>query len=232
MVEADLPLIREIVVVEGKDDVSAVKRAVRAELLTTSGLGLSRQRLEEIRRAQERCGVIIFTDPDGPGARIRQKIDQAVPGCKHAFLYRERKAKAGGVGVEYASPEEIRQALAQARTNTAGFCTKKTTSGPNAMEGAGKKNGADADPAAGGVEAGNVTKEEQEEPITLGELAELGLSGCPKAQSRRDQIARILGVGQTNSKQFLRRLNSYGISRRELAAALKKAGLSIFQGEV
>ncbi|MEA4892439.1 MAG: ribonuclease M5 [Peptococcaceae bacterium] len=197
MDEQELPLIREVVVVEGKDDVAAVKRACRAEVLTTSGLGLSRRRLEEIRRAQEHCGVIVFTDPDGPGAKIRQQIDRAVPGCRHAFLYKDRKAKSGPVGVEYASPEEIRRALVKAApgawTEKASRCSQ------------GREKGGDA--------------------FCMADLLALGLAGGPDAQKRRDEVARILGLGQTNSKQFLGRLNRYGISPQEFADAVKKAGL-------
>ncbi|MEG1416535.1 MAG: ribonuclease M5, partial [Clostridium sp.] len=34
-------MIKEVIVVEGKDDVSAVKRAVDADLIITSGFGLT-----------------------------------------------------------------------------------------------------------------------------------------------------------------------------------------------
>ena len=32
-------MIKEVIVVEGKDDVSAVKKAVKAEMITTGGFG-------------------------------------------------------------------------------------------------------------------------------------------------------------------------------------------------
>ena len=35
------PRIKEIIVVEGKDDVSALRRAVDADIVITSGLGLT-----------------------------------------------------------------------------------------------------------------------------------------------------------------------------------------------
>ena len=51
--------IKEIIVVEGKDDVSAVRRAVDATILTTSGMGLEERRLREIAALGKRQGVII-----------------------------------------------------------------------------------------------------------------------------------------------------------------------------
>jgi len=105
--------IKEIIVVEGKDDTHNVKRSVEADTLETNGSAVDEDTLVRIRHAQEKRGVIIFTDPDYPGQRIRHIVSQAVPGCKHAFLPRhEAKAKRDkGLGVEHASPEAIREAL-------------------------------------------------------------------------------------------------------------------------
>lgn len=106
--------IQEIIVVEGKDDTQNVKRSVEADTLETNGSAVNEDTLIRIRHAQEKRGVIIFTDPDHPGQRIRHIVSQAVPGCKHAFLPRhEAKAKYDkGIGVEHASPEAIQEALA------------------------------------------------------------------------------------------------------------------------
>ena len=48
--------------------------------------------MERIKAAQKRRGVIIFTDPDFAGEKIRKKIAAEVPGCKHAF-YQEKKLR-------------------------------------------------------------------------------------------------------------------------------------------
>ena len=82
-------MIREVIVVEGKDDEAAVKKAVDAEVIITSGLGIEEKTIERICHAQQRTGVIIFTDPDFPGEKIRKMISEKVPGCKHAYLPRK-----------------------------------------------------------------------------------------------------------------------------------------------
>lgn len=105
--------IKEIIVVEGKSDTVAVKRAVEADTIETNGSAVSKETLAKIRLAQQKRGVIVFTDPDYPGKRIRSIIDEHVPGCKHAFIPRKEadSGKEESLGVEHASSEAIREAL-------------------------------------------------------------------------------------------------------------------------
>ncbi|PIE71505.1 MAG: ribonuclease M5 [Deltaproteobacteria bacterium] len=107
--------LEETIVVEGRDDESAVKRAVSAQVIITSGFGIKKETFRRIAFAKERTGVIIFTDPDTAGEQIRKRIDKRIPGCRHAYLSRAQSDKKGNIGVENASPEAIRAALARAR---------------------------------------------------------------------------------------------------------------------
>ncbi|MGE6261219.1 ribonuclease M5 [Heyndrickxia sporothermodurans] len=110
--------IKEIIVVEGRDDTTAIKRAVDADTIETNGSAISQMTLEKVKLAQEKRGVIIFTDPDYPGERIRKIVSDYVPGCKHAFIKKkDAKPSSGkGIGVEHASPEAIIEALKDAHT--------------------------------------------------------------------------------------------------------------------
>jgi ribonuclease M5 len=105
--------IKEIIVVEGRDDTTAIKRAVDADTIETNGSAIGDSVIEQIRLAQKTRGVIIFTDPDFPGEKIRKTVAEQVPGCKHAFITKpEARPKNGkGIGVEHASIEAIRNAL-------------------------------------------------------------------------------------------------------------------------
>ncbi|MFC3882057.1 ribonuclease M5 [Bacillus songklensis] len=105
--------IKEIIVVEGRDDTTAVQRAVNADTIETNGSAVNEETIEKIKLAQEKRGIIIFTDPDYPGEKIRKTIAERVPGCKHAFLPKEEaRAKNGKkIGVEHASDEAIKAAL-------------------------------------------------------------------------------------------------------------------------
>ena len=109
-------MIKELIVVEGKDDIAAVKRAVNAQIIKTSGLGIEEETYEIIKNAVKRTGVIIFTDPDYAGEKIRRMINERVPGCKHAYLTKEEGTKKGNVGIENASAEAIARALEDVKT--------------------------------------------------------------------------------------------------------------------
>ncbi|WP_195576812.1 ribonuclease M5 [Paenibacillus sp. 1001270B_150601_E10] len=109
-------MIREVIVVEGRDDTVAIKRAVDADTIETGGSALNEMTFKRIALAQDRRGVIIFTDPDFAGERIRKAVAQRVPGCKHAFITKKEALAKGDIGVENASPEAIRHALANVRT--------------------------------------------------------------------------------------------------------------------
>lgn len=110
--------IKEVIVVEGKDDTTAIKRSVEADTIETNGSAISKETLMKIQHAQEKRGVIVFTDPDYPGRRIRAIIEEHIPGVKHAFLSKEKTiAKNGkGLGIEHAKGEDIRHALSSVYT--------------------------------------------------------------------------------------------------------------------
>ena len=110
--------IREIIIVEGRDDTAAVRRALDAETIETHGLGMSREMWERIDAAYRSCGIIVFTDPDHAGGLIRRKITEKYPDCGQAYLPRQKALKNGDIGVENAEPEAIREALSMAHRRT------------------------------------------------------------------------------------------------------------------
>ncbi|GAF14293.1 ribonuclease M5 [Bacillus sp. JCM 19046] len=111
--------IDEVIVVEGRSDTVAIKRAVEADTIETNGSAVGEVVLKQIELAYKRRGVIIFTDPDYPGNRIRHIVSERVPGCKHAFIPKADAVRANrSLGVEHASDEAIRSALLAVRTET------------------------------------------------------------------------------------------------------------------
>lgn len=105
--------IKEIIVVEGKSDTVAVKRATGADTIETNGSAIDEKTLIRIQHAEETRGVIVFTDPDYPGRRIRAIIEERIPSVKHAFLEKKKTiAKNGkGLGIEHAKDDDIRNAI-------------------------------------------------------------------------------------------------------------------------
>lgn len=108
-------MIKEVIVVEGRDDITAVKKAVDAEMIAVGGFGINERVIDRIREAQRRQGVIVLTDPDYAGQKIRNLIARKVPGVKHAYISRDEGTKDGDIGVENAAPEAIIKALNSAK---------------------------------------------------------------------------------------------------------------------
>lgn len=109
-------MIKEVLVVEGKMDVVAIDKAVEADCLITEGFNLKPQALDSIAKAYQKRGIIIMTDPDSAGERIRRFLTKRFPEAKHAFIPKEDATANNDIGIEQASPEAIRTALAKVRT--------------------------------------------------------------------------------------------------------------------
>lgn len=108
-------MIKEVIVVEGRDDITAVKRAVDAQLIAVGGFGINKKIINRIKEAQKRQGVIVLTDPDFAGNKIRQIISKRVKGIKHAYISQKDGIKNNDIGIENASPETIIRALKNAK---------------------------------------------------------------------------------------------------------------------
>lgn len=109
-------MIKEVLVVEGKMDVVAIDKAVEADCIITGGFNLKPQALDSIAKAYQKRGIIIMTDPDSAGERIRRFLTKRFPEAKHAFIPKEDATANNDIGIEQASPEAIRTALAKVRT--------------------------------------------------------------------------------------------------------------------
>ena len=174
-------VIKEVIVVEGRDDTAAIKRAVDAQTIETHGYGIRKETWQLIEKAYNEKGIIIFTDPDFAGNEIRKRLTEKSPAAAHAYLSRNDATKAGDIGIENADPASIIEALEKA----------------------------------------HYTLEEKREEFTIQDMNLYGLAGGAGASEKRDRLGKALGIGYSNSKQFLTKLNQYGITREEF---LKKLG--------
>lgn len=186
-------MLREMIVVEGKEDTVAIRRALEADTIETGGSAINEAVLRRIELAQQRRGVIVFTDPDAPGERIRKIVAGRVPECKHAFLTKDEARGKDGIGVEHAKPDAIRRALVKAR-------------GPVSPEEQSEANGEGAgEPAIGWTD-----------------LLDAGLIVHAAAAKRRERMGELLGIGYANGKQFHKRCVMFRITREEFAQALEQ----------
>ncbi|MGX6961967.1 ribonuclease M5 [Vagococcus xieshaowenii] len=111
--------IQEIVVVEGKDDTKRLKQFFEVDTIETIGSAIDEAILERIEHAHEVRGVIVFTDPDFSGEKIRKTISNYLPEVKHAFISRKEgtpSKRGNSLGVEHASEEALKEALENVMT--------------------------------------------------------------------------------------------------------------------
>lgn len=103
--------IKEIIVVEGKNDTNTLQSYFQCDTIETNGDTLNKNTLKRIEQAQKVRGIIVFTDPDTPGEHIRRQINERIPGCKNAFIDKKKARTDKKVGVEHASKEDLWQSL-------------------------------------------------------------------------------------------------------------------------
>lgn len=177
-------MIKEVLVVEGKADIARIRQAVEVEMIATEGFTLRKGVIDKIRQAYEKRGIIILTDPDSAGERIRTYLTKLFPEAKHAFVPRKEAIANHDLGIEQASPESIRAALAKVRT---------TVFQPTPL-------------------------------FFMADMVRAGLTGTEEAAERRAAVGAILGIGYSNTKQFMYRLNHYGVTREEWNQAIEAIG--------
>lgn len=104
-------MIREVIVVEGKNDTRRLQSFFEVETIETNGLNLKKETIDLIRKINESRGVILFLDPDTPGEKIRNRLNQQIEGLKNAFVMKEDARTKKKVGIEHASKEVLEEAL-------------------------------------------------------------------------------------------------------------------------
>ncbi|MBS9338831.1 ribonuclease M5 [Fructobacillus sp. M2-14] len=114
-----LPVIKAAVVVEGWSDTQRLALAVSCDTIETRGSALEKPVLDQIKRAQEERGVIVLTDPDFNGNRLRNLILKAVPEVTLASISKDegradRDNPHKSLGIEHASVETLRAVLLDA----------------------------------------------------------------------------------------------------------------------
>ena len=115
--------IEEVIVVEGKTDTAVIKKLFHADTIETHGLGLNEETLRFIVETAKTRGVIVLTDPDYPGMKIRNQIMEAVPQAKHAFVEKKDAIGKKKLGIAEAKEEAIIEAL----ENVVTFSSRETS---------------------------------------------------------------------------------------------------------
>lgn len=161
--------IRQAIVVEGKYDKNTLSQIVDTAIFTTDGFGgmTNKVFLEFLRSVAKERGLIIFTDSDGAGFVIRNRLKSALPKeyIYHAYIpdvYGKEKrkqtaAKEGKLGVEGMNKDILLQAL----QNAGAVFEEGQETAPKAL-------------------------------LTKTDLFCLGLSGTPDSKEKRKQLLKKL----------------------------------------
>lgn len=170
--------IKEAIVVEGKYDKIKLSSIIDGVIIVTGGFQIykDKEKLALIRHYAETTGIILLTDSDSAGFRIRNFIKGSVRNGRIYNVYtpdiygkESRKIKPsaeGKLGVEGIKPEVLLAAFKKAGIKAS-----------------------DAPPAV--------------DPITKADLFELGLSGCPGSSDLRREVQIKLGLPELLSTNAL-----------------------------
>ncbi|MBR0366333.1 MAG: DUF4093 domain-containing protein [Clostridia bacterium] len=191
--------IKEAIIVEGNYDKIKLSGFIDGVILTTHGFAVyaNPEFCATIKKLAETSGIVILTDSDAAGMRIRNFVKQKAAGGRvlHAYVpdipgKERRKAKPsseGLLGVEGMNEDVIINAL--------------------------RKAGCTIDDAAENSKNSGITKTD---------LYLLGLSGTPSASEKRQRLCAKLGIpAQLSANMLLDVLNRI-TTYEELEELIKK----------
>ena len=197
------PKVKEVIVVEGRYDKNTLSQVVDAVIVELGGFAVFNDKEKQafLRKLAKERGIILFTDPDGAGFVIRNRVKGNIPEGRVLQAYvpdiygkekRKRKGgKEGKLGVEGMSAETLIDALRRA-----------------------------------GATLGDEAPTHRSGGITKATLYELGLSGRPDSARRRRELLRRLGLPEhLGANALLDVLNALYTSE-ELRALTAAAPLS------
>ena len=173
--------MNEALIVEGRYDKSKLSALTDAIIVTTNGFGIykDKKRQQLLKALAKKNGLILFTDSDAAGFRIRTYITglvgadnvvQAyVPAIHGKEKRKEQPGKEGLLGVEGVEDAIVLQALRDAL----------------------------------GAEAGAAPARPEGRQITYTDLYEWGLSGKPGSAERKAKLLNALGLPPRLSKKEL-----------------------------
>ena len=100
-----------VIVVEGKMDKDLLETFLDADIVTTNGSEVSRETIEYVKALSLTRTVVVLTDPDAPGKRIRDILNSEITGLFNAFIPKEKAIKKHKVGVAESDRATIMEAL-------------------------------------------------------------------------------------------------------------------------
>ena len=182
--------LEQAVIVEGKYDKIKLSSVVDAVIITTNGFSVikDKEKLEIIRFFAKNKGIIILTDSDSAGFKIRNFLKGAISDGKITNVYipdifgkEKRKAapsKEGKIGVEGIDTQTLLEAFRKA-----GVISTEADS--------------------------------EREPVTKLDLFEAGLSGGNNSAEKRSELLKYLGMPELMTTNAMLEIINTMMSRDE-----------------
>ena len=189
--------LSQAVIVEGKYDKIRLESVVDALILTTDGFRIFRDKEMRalVRALADRCGIVVLTDSDAAGFRIRALLSGIAGKGKLTQVYipdifgkekrKSRPGREGKIGVEGVDRALLREAFAKA-----GLL-----------------------PAGTPPHLGDITRQD---------LYELGLTGGPGSSALRRALLLKLGLPQRLSTSAMLPVLNHITDRKALEAILER----------
>lgn len=189
--------LEQAVIVEGKYDKIKLSSVIDAVIITTNGFSVikDKEKLEIIRFFARNKGIIILTDSDSAGFKIRNFLKGAITDGKITNVYipdifgkEKRKAvpsKEGKIGVEGIDKQILLDAFKKA-----GVLSAET--------------------------------DEKRELITKLDLFEAGLSGCSNSSEKRSKLLKYLGMPELMTTNAMLEIINTMMTRSEFFDIIEK----------
>ena len=100
-----------IIVVEGITDKQFLESFLPYEIVTTNGSDVPKKTIEYLKNICSARVIIILTDPDGPGEKIRGILNAEIPSALNVFIEKKNAIKNKKVGVAETKKEFILESL-------------------------------------------------------------------------------------------------------------------------
>lgn len=190
--------INEAIIVEGKYDKIKLSSVVDAVIIVTNGFRIFKdtEKLELIRYYAQKTGIIILTDSDSAGRKIRGYIKGAVKNGRIINVYipdvfgkekrKDKPSAEGKLGVEGIDVKTLITAFEKS-----GVCASEST---------------------------------RQNDITKFTLYELGLSGGKNSSTLREKLQKSLGLPSLMSAGSLMEVLNTMMDSAELSEHMKKIG--------
>ena len=174
------------VITEGRYDKARLATVIDGLIITTEGFGIfnSKKKQTLIKKIAEEKGIIILTDSDAAGFKIRNFLKNIVPEDKitHAYIpdvYGKEKRKAAPSKEGKLGVEGIDNALIEKALSATGLFSE-------------------------------TEKKPTENPITVSDLFETGLTGRENSADRRRELLTSMGLpARLTGKNLLSVLNTF-----------------------